>query len=113
MNVDALTDVERYLIAEVKEEGDSPMERCISAIAVVGAHRWGLDLKEDDDARQYDELEDAVADAMDDVASAGGSPVVGDVVVTAAIELLEVIEAEADDWNVHEPGPLATRTEEA
>lgn len=107
---DSLDDCEQYLMQQVGGMADSDTERMVAFVATVGAHRWGIDLENPAGEQEYGHLEDAMADAMDDLAAEGKIPMVGEAVIDSALELVDVIE-ELEAFDVHEPGPLVERVE--
>lgn len=110
----SLADVEEYLVRQVADrvvEDDERLTRAAGFVAAVGAQRWGVDLERDAGAQQYANLNDALEDAMPDLAAAGYLPITGESVIESAREFLVIIEEETG-FDVHEPGPLVELVEE-
>lgn len=98
-----VTETEQFLLTRVDTIAASDLERWYGYVAIVGAHRWGIDLEKGAGEQSYSHLEVALEDAMDDLAAEGRLGVVGDEVLEKAGELVDMIE------DVHEPGPLAVK----
>lgn len=111
----ALDTVEEYLVRQVAghyDEDDEQLTRAAGFVATVGAQRWGVDLERDAGDQRYAHLNDALEDAMGDLAAGGYLPITGEVVTESARQFLDIIEEEGG-FDVHEPGPLAVPIEEA
>lgn len=100
-----MNDRETFLVQEISKMASNGTHQCVGAVAALGMHRRGVDLERPEVDREYESLEAAMQGAMDDLASEGMIPMIGDSVLQSALEFTPKIE-DAIGVDADEPGGL-------